>query len=52
LNHNPDFRPTIAKIFSALYEYHHKDEKKETLPIGDEFEDAFILDDFDTGIMS
>ncbi|KAF0555790.1 kinase-like protein [Gigaspora margarita] len=52
LNHNPDFRPTIAKIFSTLYDYHHKDEKKELLPTGDEFEDAFILDDFAIGIMS
>ncbi|CAG8459165.1 2848_t:CDS:2 [Gigaspora margarita] len=50
--HDRDFRPTIAKIFSTLYEYHHKDEKKEPLSIGDEFEDAFILDDFDNIIIS
>ncbi|RIB30986.1 hypothetical protein C2G38_1508 [Gigaspora rosea] len=42
MNHDPDFRPTIAKIFSALYEYHHNDEKKEILPVGD---DNFMLVD-------
>ncbi|CAG8856265.1 41743_t:CDS:1, partial [Gigaspora margarita] len=36
MNHDPDFRPTIAKIFSALYEYHNKDEKREILPLGDD----------------
>ncbi|RIB30989.1 hypothetical protein C2G38_2237919 [Gigaspora rosea] len=36
------FRPTIAKIFLALYEYHHKDKRKEILPIGD---DDFMLID-------
>ncbi|CAG8818728.1 27561_t:CDS:10, partial [Gigaspora margarita] len=45
LNHDPDFRPTIAKIFSVLDDYHHKDEKKEIIPVGDEFEDDFILVD-------
>ncbi|KAF0523914.1 kinase-like protein [Gigaspora margarita] len=49
LNHDPDFRPTIAKIFSVLYDYHHKDEKKEILPVEDELEDDLIIDD---GIMS
>ncbi|KAF0457459.1 kinase-like protein [Gigaspora margarita] len=42
MNHDPDFRPTIAKIFSALYDYHHKDEKKEILPVRD---DDFMLFD-------
>ncbi|KAF0523915.1 kinase-like protein [Gigaspora margarita] len=45
LYHDPDFRPTIAKIFSVLYDYHRKDEKKEILLVGDEFEDDFILVD-------
>ncbi|KAF0457465.1 kinase-like protein [Gigaspora margarita] len=42
MNHDPDFRPTIGKIFSVLYEYHHTDEKKEILPLGD---DDFMLVD-------
>ncbi|CAG8494341.1 1221_t:CDS:2 [Dentiscutata erythropus] len=51
LNHDPDFRPTIAKMFTVLYDYHHKDEKKELPPyMEDEFEGAFIIDD--GGIMS
>ncbi|KAF0457461.1 kinase-like protein [Gigaspora margarita] len=37
MNHDPDFRPTIAKIFSAFYDYLHKDEKKEILPLEDDF---------------
>ncbi|CAG8691989.1 8123_t:CDS:10 [Dentiscutata erythropus] len=42
LNHDPDFRPTIAKIFTVLYDYHQKEEQK--IPYMDEFEDAFIID--------
>ncbi|CAG8721830.1 7423_t:CDS:2, partial [Dentiscutata heterogama] len=45
LAQNPDFRPTIAKIFTVLYDYHHRYEQKEIQYMGDEFEDAFIIDD-------
>ncbi|CAG8440969.1 10274_t:CDS:2 [Cetraspora pellucida] len=44
LRHDPDFRPTISKIFTTLFDYHHKDEKRPPPPV-DEFETEFVIDD-------
>ncbi|CAG8461423.1 15453_t:CDS:10 [Cetraspora pellucida] len=47
LSHDPDFRPTISKIFTILFDYHHKDEKRPP-PSVDEFGTEFVIDDFMT----